>query len=167
MFCETLRTTPDPEQVGHVRADVPGSAPLESQRSHGSATSRGTLTAAPGERLLEIDLHDRLDVSSTPGAVLPSAGPAEEIVSEERCEDVRETSEVGEDRLEATPREAGLPEAVVRRTALGVGQHLERLGDVSEPPLRVGLGGDVGVQLARERAERALDLGVARSARDA
>ena len=46
-FGETLRTAPDPEQVGQVLADVPGSAPVESQRSHGRATSSGALTAAP------------------------------------------------------------------------------------------------------------------------
>ena len=41
MFCETLRTAPDPEQVGHVRADVPGSAPLESLQPDQTGASCG------------------------------------------------------------------------------------------------------------------------------
>ena len=46
-FCETRRTTPAPPHVGHVRVAVPGSAPVASQRSHGSATSSGTSRDAP------------------------------------------------------------------------------------------------------------------------
>ena len=167
---DVLRDAADGSRPRAGRARPGGRARFRAARVAALARERDVERHAdsrPGERLLELDLHHRLNVSPTPGAVLPSAGAAEEIVSEERCEDVRETPEVGEDRLEATSCEARLPEAVVGRSALGVGQHLERLGDVSEPPLRVGLGGDIGVELARERAERALDLGVARSARDA
>jgi hypothetical protein len=49
-------------------------------------------------------------------------------------------------------------EAVVRGTALGVGEHLVGLGRLPEAPLRVRRVADVRVQLPGERAERPLDL---------
>ena len=90
---------------------------------------------------------------------------AEEVLAEERGEDVREAAEVREHRLEAASAEAGLSEAVVGRAPLGVGEHLVRLRDLPEPRFGVRLAGDVGMELARERPERALDLCVARASR--
>ena len=60
-----------------------------------------------------------------------------------------------------------MPEAVVRRTAIGVGEHLVRLGRLAEALARVGRRGDVRVELPRELPEGALDLRVARVAPDA
>ena len=108
-----------------------------------------------GERLLELDLHDRLHVSPALRTAA-RARASEEIVAEERGEDVREASEVGEDRLEAAALKTRLPEPVVGRSALGIGQHLVRLGDVAEALLRVRLGRHVGMELARERTEARL-----------
>ncbi len=88
--------------------------------------------------------------------------PAEQVLAEERGEDVREASEVREHRLEATSAETGLSEAVVGRAPLGVREHLVRLRDLPEPELGVRLAGHVGVELARERPERPLDVRIAR-----
>src|SRR4029079_9930290 len=74
-----------------------------------------------GERLLEVDLDDGLDVSPTLRTLPPAA---EKVVSEERREDVGEVAEVRERRLEPATPESGLAVAVVRRAALRVGEHL-------------------------------------------
>ena len=93
---------------------------------------------------------------------------AEQVLAEERREDVRHAPEVRE-RRSRTRRapEARLAEAVVRRAPLGVGEHLVRLGDVAEARGGVRLARDVGMQLTGQRPERALDLRVARAARNA
>ena len=59
------------------------------------------------------------------------------------------------------------PEHVVALSALRVRQDLVRLARILEPSRRLGILVDVGVPLLRELAEGALDLGVARAARDA
>ena len=155
MFCETLRTTPAPPHVGHDRVDVPGSAPLVPQRSHGSATSSGDRYRRSGERLLELDLDDGLDIASALCA-LPRSTPAEQVLPEERGEHVGQAPEIREHRLVAASLEARLPEAVIRRPALGIGEHLVRLGDVAEPEVGIGCGRDVRVELARECPEARL-----------
>ena len=60
-----------------------------------------------------------------------------------------------------------MPVTVVERAALGARQHLVRLGHLAEPDLRLGLAGDVGMQLAREPAEGLLDRAVVGVAGDA
>ena len=92
---------------------------------------------------------------------------AEEVVAEERREDVGEVPEVERPGREAAALQTGVAVAVVQLARLGVRQHLVCLGDLAEPLLRVRRLGDVGVQLARELPERALDVLVARAARDA
>ena len=118
-----------------------------------------------GERILELDLDDGLHVAA---ALRPlSTSPAsEQVLAEERREDVRDAPEVRE-ALVAAALETGLAVAVVERAALRVGEDLVRLGDVAEAPLGVGFARHVGMKLARERAEGLLDLGVARAALDA
>ena len=69
-------------------------------------------------------------------------------------------------RREAARAQAGVAVAVVERARLGVREHLVRLGHLAEAHLGLGLVGDVGMQLAREPAERLLDRRVvARRAR--
>ena len=70
-------------------------------------------------------------------------------------------------RLEAARAQAGVPVAVVERARLGVRQHLVRLGHLAEARLGVGLRRHVGMQLAREPAERLLDRRLVGVARDA
>ena len=69
--------------------------------------------------------------------------------------------------LEAAAAQAGVAVAVVQRARLALREHLVRLDDLLEARLGVGLVGDVGMELAREAAERLLDLGVVGAARDA
>ena len=57
--------------------------------------------------------------------------------------------------------------AIVELARLGVREDLVGLGDLAEAFLGVGRIGDVRMQLAREAAERPLDLLLARAARDA
>jgi len=90
---------------------------------------------------------------------------AEERLAEERREDVREAAEVGH-RGKAAAAHARVPEAVVELPPLGVGQHLVRLGHRPEARTRMRVVAHVGMELAREPPERALDLGVARVPRD-
>ena len=101
---------------GTPRDAVPGSAPVAPQRSQGTATSTGTRDSDPGERLLELDLDDGLDVAA---ALRPRALPRcpEEVLAEERGEDVGEVAEVRERRLEAAAPEPRLPVAVVESRA--------------------------------------------------
>jgi hypothetical protein len=61
-------------------------------------------------------------------------------------------------RLEAAAAQPRVPESVVRRAALRVGEDLVCLGHLAEAPLRLGLARDIGMELAREGAKRALDL---------
>ena len=158
-FRETLRTIPDARRTSSTRAaPVPGSAPVAPQRSHGRATSTGTVAGDARERLLEVDLDDGLEVGPARGRRRSLRSAAEEVLAEERREDVGEVPEVGERRLEAAAPEPGVPEAVVRRAALRVGEDLVRLGDLAEALVGVRGRRDIRVELARERAERTLDL---------
>ena len=68
-------------------------------------------------------------------------------------------------RREAAAAQTVVAVAVVELAALGVREHLVGLGDLPEALLGVGLVGDVRMQLARERAEGLLDLGVRRASR--
>jgi hypothetical protein len=109
--------------------------------------------AARGLRELDLDLGG--DVGP---ATAPRPRACEEVVAEEGGEDVREAAEVEVPRLEAAAAQAGVAEPVVELAALRVGEHLVGLCDLPEPLLRVREPADVGMQLAREPPERALDL---------
>ena len=103
----------------------------------------------------------------------PRVGPAaacllaEERLAEEGAEDVGEVAEVEVGRREPAAAQALAPVAVVGCAALGIGEHLVRLGRLAEALLGVGRLRDVGMELARELAERPLDVGVGRAAVDA
>src|SRR5262249_23246011 len=111
----------------------------------------------------EIDLDGRADVR----AAGPRAGTAEQVVAEERREEIGEAPEVEVAGLEAAAPQAGVAVAVVELARLGLGQPLVGLDALAEALLRIRRLGDVGVQLAGERPEGLLDLRLARVARDA
>ena len=88
--------------------------------------------------------------------------------AEERLEDVRHRAERLEVRRVPAAAQALVAVAVIGRAPLGIGQHLVGLGRLLELVLGLGVVAvDVGVQLARQAAERLLDLGVAGVAGDA
>src|SRR5205085_4935166 len=108
----------------------------------------------------ETDLDRRV---STPPRPAAAEHRAECTAAEEGLEDVADAPEAREARLPATRPQAFVAVSVVDRATLGIAQDLVRL----RPHLEFLLGGgvvpvDVGMQLARELAERLLDVGVAR-----
>jgi hypothetical protein len=126
------------------------------------------LAGRAGQHLLERDRHPHGDV---PAALGPTAAAAEDraqvTATEERFEDVPDVAKGPEARLVAAGAQALVAVAVVDRAPLAVAQHLVGLGDL----LELLLGGrivpvDVGMQLAREAAERLLDLVFGRLAAD-
>jgi hypothetical protein len=128
--------------------DAEGHLPLRSRRDLG-----------------ELDFHSRCDVCTARAAHPPA--DAEEVVTEERGEEVGETAEVEGTRLEAAAAEPGVTEAVVQLTPLGVRQDLVRLNHLAETLFRVGGVGDVGMQLARKPTKSTLDVVGAGGALDA
>ena len=120
-----------------------------------------------GRGIVERDLNRHGHVAAVSRAA--ARAPAEQRVApEERVEDVRERAEALEVRGEAARLEPLMPVAVVERASLRVGQDLVRLRRLLE--LLLGLGVvlvDVRVQLARELAERPLDLALVGLLRDA
>ena len=158
-LCETCWTRPAPPQTSQVTGTVPGAAPLPPHVSQVWATRVGTLTEIPLYASASADLGARDDVAA---ARRPAAACllAEERLAEERAEDVGEVAEVEVRRREPTAAEAFSPVAVVGRAAFRVGEHLVRLGRLAEPLLGVRLLRNVGMELARELAERPLDVGI-------
>src|SRR5581483_8516815 len=118
------------------------------------------LARRAGRRLDELDLDRRAEVGAARAA-------AEEVVAEERGEEIREAAEVEMPRLEAAAPQAGVAVAVVELTRLRLREHLVGFDDLAEALLGVRRSRHVGVELARERAERLLDLALARVAPDA
>ncbi len=117
----------------------------------------GDLDLRAARRLLERDLHLHAHVAPLHRA--RPAGPAEGVAAEERLEDVGERAEAV--RLRRVPaRVQAIPAvAVVDDLALGIGQHLVRLGGLLELLLgRRVVSVHVGVQLVRERTEGLLHL---------
>src|SRR5204863_2951178 len=108
--------------------------------------------AAAERGILEAELERVAQVA----AALPAAAPAEQVV-----EDVLG----GLDHRRQAGGVVGVAPAVVARASLGVGQHGVGVVDLAER-LAVAARADVGVVLAGELAERALELGLARGARD-
>ncbi len=162
---ETAWSRPEPPHVGHVSGVVPGSAPravadLARKRDRVRDLARDAFGG-----LDELDLGLDQDVAAVGGAARAGAR-AEDVLAEERREDVPEAREVEGRRPKAAAGEAVVAEAVVLLARLRLGEHLVGLGDLAEALLRVGLVGDVGVQLARKAAERLLDLRLVRGARD-
>ena len=162
---ETCWMRPVPPQSSQVDAVVPGWTPSPPHSAHGIATCTGTARVIPRRGLLERDLDLGRDVGSASPA--RAGRDAEDVVSEERREDVGQAPEVERRRPKASAAEAGVAEPVVELAGLGLREHLVRLDDFPEPRVRVRLGRDVRVQLAREPPEGPLDLGLGGRARDA
>ena len=165
---------------------APAAAPLAGlDRSAGlSSVSAAVLTRhdrfvrdlnrATPRSVRQVDLGGCRDVAAldrsarTAAEHVPERAAAECATAEERFEDVADRSECIEvGRVPAAPQSlVAIP--VVCGSALGIGEHLVGLGGLLEALFgRRVVSVDVGVQLAREPTERALDLGLAGVARDA
>src|SRR5439155_26548930 len=113
----------------------------------------------------ELDLDLRRDVAAARCAAAHAS--AEEIVAEERAEEIADVAEVEVPRREAAGPQPRMAIAVVQLARLRVREHLVRLGDLAEAHLRIGLLGDIRVKLPGQAAERFLDLLLVGLARDA
>src|SRR6266516_231475 len=122
------------------------------------------LALRPRRHLRQVDLDPRGDVGA---AHAPPSSPAEQVVAEECGEQIRKAAEVEGGRREAAAAQTRMTEAVVELPPLGVGEHLVRLDGVAEPVVGVRLLRHVGMQLAGEAPERALDLVSVRRSRHA
>src|SRR5512133_3790769 len=149
------------------RADADAGPRLDARRFTASARHGDLerhLALRPARGLHERDLHLGGDVGTTRSRAHRGR---EEIVAEERREDVGQAPEVEVRRLEAPTAEAGVAEAVVQLPSLGLGEHLVRLHDLLEALVGVRSLGHVRMQLARQPAERLLDLCLVRVPADA
>ena len=158
-LCETCWTRPAPLQTSQVTGAVPGRGAVAAARVAGLGDARRHADRDARCTPLRADLGARDDVAA---ARRPAAACllAEERLAEERAEDVGEVAEVEVRRRVPTAAEALSPVAVVRRAALRIGEHLVRLGRLAKALLGVSLLRNVGMELARELAERPLDVGV-------
>ena len=151
---ETCWTTPAPPQPGHVTGDVPGAAPEPAQVSQ----LRAARTLTPSEIPRSASARSISTCAPTSGpragrgpALLPcpkSVSPKNAAKTSER---LPKSASIGEN---PPPRKPGVAEAVVGLPALGIREHLVRLGDGAESELGVGLLAHVGVELARQPPER-------------
>ena len=102
--------------AGRSSGCVPGSTPSPSQTAQVTATSNGTSTFDAARGVDELDL----DLGADVGAALlraPRRAAAEEVVAEERREEVAEAAEVEVRRREPARAEAGVAVAVVELRA--------------------------------------------------
>ena len=137
---------------------MPGSAPSPPQCSQVSASSISTSRVGPGRRLGQRRSPPGRR-GRAPRCCRLRAAAAEEIVAEEGGEEVGDVGEVAGARVEAAAPQPGVAVAVVELAGLLLGEHLVGLDDELEALLRLRMVGDVRVELAREGAERLLDLG--------
>src|ERR687888_174877 len=139
--------------------------PVPSHSWHGCSTTRPT---PPQREQVWVRMNSpnavRETCSSRPA---PPRHDAEQVVAEERREQVRETAEVEARRREAPAAQPRVAVAVIELAGLALGQDFVRLDDLAEALLRVGRIGYVWMERAGEPAERLFDLGVARGALDA
>ena len=143
---------PTPAQVGQVEIGVCGSAPSPAQRGQVTAISNGTLRVVPFAASLS-------SISTVAARSAPrDEASAEQVVPEERGEEIGEAAEVEMPRLVAAAAKTGVPVTVVEIARFRFRKHLVRLDDLTEAFLRIGRSRDIGMQLACERAEGLLDL---------
>ena len=152
--------------TGRARANRSvGLRPVPSATATGNGDAERHLTIGPRRHLGQVDLDPGGDVCAAPAAASPSA--AEDVVAEERGEEIGEVAEVERCRLKATAAQTRVSEAVVELAPLGVGENLVGLDDLAEAMIGIRLVRHVGVHLAGEAAERALDLLGVRGSRHA
>src|SRR5512132_4138908 len=152
----------DPLQAARAAAGLTGD---RARARRGSTARAGAARDRNGERNLPLDSArslDQLDLDLN-GEVRPTrafrtAADAEEVVAEERCEQIVEAAEVELRRREAAAAESRMPEAVVQLARLPLRERLVGLDDLAKTLLRIGCLRDVGMELAREPAEGPLYL---------
>ena len=139
-----------------------GAAAVAARASDGDLERH--LARRPARGLDEVDLHSGGDVCAAATAGAP--GDPEEVVSEERSEQIGQIADIERRRPEAAAPQTGVTEAIVKLAPLGVRQHLVRLDDLAEALFGVRLLRDVGMELSCVPAKRTLDLVWTRVARD-
>ena len=154
-----------PPQPGHVTGVVPAAAPVPAHGSQLRATRTRTSSVVP----VAASARSISTCAATSGPRAgrgPALGLCPKRVSPKNAAKTSERLPKSAS-IDVKPPDCGVAEPVVRPAALRVGEHFVRFGHRSEAALRVRLIADVRVELARELAERALDLGVARVPGDA
>ncbi len=124
-------------QSPHVEAVVPGCTPSPPHSAQGTATCTGTAALTPrAASSSEISIFGG-DVG--PACPARAGRDAEDVVPEERREDVGQAPEVERGRAKAAAAQAGVAEPVVELARLRLREHLVGLDDLLEPLVRVGL----------------------------
>ena len=160
---DTCCSRPMPPHCGQLTGAVPGSSPLPWHVSQAAATWNATLRVTPCAASASSIDTSAPDVGAPPAA--PTRG--EQVVAEERREEIRQAPQVERGRDVATVPQAVEAVAVVELASLGAGEHLVCLHDLLEPLVGVRGVRDVRMELAREAPKRLLDGGAVRVAADA
>ena len=143
-----LLSRPLPPQVGQVvtaRARL-GAAAAAARARHRDIERNVALRSRRRVDELDLDVAPRCRRRARGRR----AADAEEVVAEERGEEVGQAAEVELRRLEPAAPQPRVAEAVVEVARLGLREHLVGLDDLAEPLLGVRRVGDVGMQLAGE-----------------
>ena len=160
-------TSPRPWQVSQVDGNVPGAVPWPSQVEQTTAVSSVSSRSTPNA--VSLRSHSMRSSASAPWRIAAARAAGAGAAAEEGVHDVAEPAEA------LRERRAGAAGTARQRVAaevddlalLRVGQHLVGRRHLLEALLRVGIGVDVGVQLAGQPAVGLLDLVVGRVGRDA
>ena len=148
------RTSPLPLHVAHVCGFEPGSAPLPSQRSHGSSSLRLIFFSTPRRDFRERERHRDLDVRAGARTTAARASAEQLLEAAEAAEVAHEDAErFGQ--IDVVEAAAARPQprfaiAIVRGALLRIAQHVVRLRDLLEPLLGF-LRAVVAVRVIRHR----------------
>src|SRR4051794_456134 len=121
------------------------------------------LAARAGGGVDEVDLDGGGEI----GAARSRSSSAEDVLAEERGEEIGQAAEIEVAGLVSAAAKARVAVAVVELAGLGFREHLVGLDDLAEALLCVRGVRDVRMQLARKPAKCLLDVCLARVARDA
>src|SRR5262249_54829565 len=132
MLRATCCSRPLPSQRGQVETCVPGCTPSPRHVAHCTATWIGTLAVVPRAASARAPRGPRPGAGRARAAArgAPARAPAEEIVAEERAEEVADVAEIEVARREPARAQSGVAVAVVELPGLGVREHLVGLGDL-------------------------------------
>ncbi len=119
--------------------------------------------AAGGLREVDLDLGGEIAAASRAA----THAATEEVVAEERREEIADVTEIEMPWREAARAQSGVAVAIVELAGLAVREHLVGFGDLAEADFGIRLLGDVGMEAAREHAECLLDLLLVGVTRDA